>query len=212
MSSGSETSETTPASTSQTDALKNAVEESQRGYDKKVEIIEEIDDKAMRSVRTAVILSGLVASAIGVSGPSAIGSFTMLPILIGGLGVVALTVSIIYGIGVYTVTRYTTGIGPSHRSDVITGGYTSDEWLVEMLHEYDDWSKKIDREIDNNKTYLDIVQLSLLLSVVALLTSSTMVVLKLAYGVPPAVALAIVLILLSIAPQLTNTGNTNSKI
>lgn len=208
MSSGSGNSGTTPVSTSNTGALRNAVEESQRGYDKKVEVLEEIDDKAMRSVRTAVILSGLVASAVGVSGPSALSSFTILPILIGCLGVVSLAISIVYGIGIYTVTRYTTGIGPTHRSDVITGGYTQEEWLVEMLYEYDDWSSRIEDEIDNNKFYLDIVQLSLLFSVISLITSASMIVLKVAYGVSPVVPLAIILIITSLIPQFINTGNT----
>lgn len=110
--------------------------------------MEEIDDKAMRSVRTAVILVGLVVSAVSVAGPSAIGEFSLFPILIGALGVVALAVSIIYGISIYSVTEYPTGIGSIHRTDVITGGYGQNEWNVSMLNDYDEWANKITEEID----------------------------------------------------------------
>ena len=115
MSHGSNEPEASLAGTSATGALENAVEESRREYDKKVETMEEIDDKAMRSVRTAVILVGLVVSALSVSGPSAVGEISTLPILSATLGIGTLTVSITVGIGVYTVTRYSSGIGSPHR-------------------------------------------------------------------------------------------------
>lgn len=178
-------SDTLPADISATEALENAVEESRREYDKKVETMEEIDDKAMRSVRTAVILLGLVVSAVSVAGPGAVGEVAVLPVLVGALGVVALTVSIIYGIGTYSATQYPTGIGPMHRNDVITGGYSHDEWFLSMLDEYDDWSMEIADEVSKNLGYLEVVQFSLSVGVIALLVSAGMVVLKTAYGIRP---------------------------
>jgi hypothetical protein len=132
MNGGSNTADEFP-DTSATEALKNAVEESRREYDKKVETMEEIDDKAMRSVRTAIILVGLVVSAVSVGGPDSIGRFAILPVLVGALGVVALIISVVYGIGAYSATQYPTGIGPLHRNDVITGEYSNDEWFVNMI-------------------------------------------------------------------------------
>jgi len=184
MSSGSNTSDALPTDTSATEALENAVEESRREYDKKVETMEGIDDKAMRSVRTAVILVGLVVSAVSVGGPSAVAELAPWPVLVGAFGVGTLTVSIVAGIGVHTATRYSSGIGSPHRLDVIEGTYGYDEWLVEMLRQHDDWSREIADEIDANKRYLEVVQLSLLLGVLALLVGASMVVFELAYGVP----------------------------
>lgn len=186
-----DTSDALPADASATEALENAVEESRREYDKKVETMEEIDDKAMRSVRTAVILVGLVVSAVSVGGPGAIGEFAVLPILLGALGVVSLVVSILFGVGAYSTTEYPTGIDSEHRTDVITGGYNRDEWVVSMLDDYDEWSAKIAEEIEKNIRYLELVQFSLSFGVVSLLVSATTLVLNVAYGVQPLVTLVV---------------------
>lgn len=187
-----------PETVSATEALENAVEESRREYDRKVETMEEIDDTAMRSVRTAVILLGLVVSAISVSGPSVVGEFAALTVLVGAFGVVALTVSIVVGIGVYATTRYTAGIGSSHRTDVIEGGYRHDEWLTVMLRQHDEWSANIEDEIRSNRRYLEIVQSTLFLGVLALLVTAGMVVSKAAYGIPPVVPFVAALLVVSI--------------
>lgn len=185
-----------PPSTSDVDALESAVEESRREYDKKVASMEEIDDKAMRSVRTAVVVSGFVASAVGIGGPGAVGNVSLLPMVFGATGVALLAVVIVGGIGVYSVTEYPSGIGPSHRTDVITGGYEYAEWLVDLLNEYSRWSHEIESEIARNQFYLEVVQFSLLCSVLSLLTSSGMIVFQTAYGVSPSVTFVIGLLLL----------------
>ena len=200
MSDGSnrtDAAEALPPTTSATEALANAVEESRREYDKKVETMEEIDDKAMRSVRTAVILVGLVVSAVSVSGPGSVGEFSPLTVLVGAFGVGTLAVSIAFGIGVYTATRYTAGIGSTHRSDVIEGGYRHDEWLIVMLRQHDEWSGEIEDELRVNRQFLDLVQFSLLLGVLALFVAAGMIVLKSAYDVSPLVPLVVTLLALS---------------
>lgn len=185
-------SDALPPGTSATEALENAVEESRREYDKKVETMEEIDDKAMRSVRTAVILVGLVVSAVSVSGPGAVGEVSILPTFIGGFGVVSLVTSIVSGIGAYSTTEYPTGISSNHRADVILGGYSGEEWFTYLLTEYDEWSGKIDEELSEVLQYLELVQVSLSLGVVSLLASASMIVLKRAYGIQPSYTLAVV--------------------
>lgn len=180
-----------PRATSAAEALENAVEESRREYDKKVETMEEIDDKAMRSVRTAVILAGLVVSAVSVNGPSAISKVGVIPVLVGGLGVGGLAVSIVSGIGAHTVTQYPTGIGPSHREDVIEEGYSNVEWFVRMMNEYEEWSAEISEEMEQSLQYLEIAQFSLVLGVVALLVSASAIVTKTAYGIQPSITITI---------------------
>jgi len=197
-SSRSDTSDALPADTSATEALANAVEESRREYDKKVETMEEIDDEAMRSVRTAVILVGLVVSAVSVGGPSAVGEVTVLPIFTGSVGVVALTTANVSGIGVYSVTEYPTGIGSTHRTEVITGGYGTDEWAVILLDNYDEWSRIVTEEVERTARYFEVVQFVLSLGVVSLLVSATMVVFRVAYGVRPLVTFAAVAVALAV--------------
>lgn len=185
MTSRSDTSDALPADTSATEALANAVEESRREYDKKVETMEEIDDKAMRSVRTAVILAGLVISAVGISDPSVVAATTVLPAVVGTLGIGTLTTSIVYGLGAYSATQYPTGIGPLHRNDVISGGYSHEEWLINVLDEYGEWSNETAEEISKSARYLQIVQFCLSFGIVALLTVASMVVMKRTYGIRP---------------------------
>lgn len=207
MSRGSNRSATAPAGTSATEALENAIEESRREYDKKVETMEEIDDKAMRSVRTAVILVGLVVSALSMSGPSTVGEMSVLSILVGSFGVGALAISIVYGIGVYSATEYPTGIGSTHRTDVITGGYSYDEWSVNMLDEYGEWSSKLTEEISKNLHHLELVQFLLSFGVIALLVSASMIVLKTAYGIKPLITFVLVLVFIAIVQAYL--GNTD---
>lgn len=159
-----------PPDASATEALENGVEESRREYDKKVETMEEIDDKAMRSVRTAVILVGLVVAAVSVSGPRAVGETAVLPVLVGAFGVGTLTVSVVYGIGACTVTQYPTGISSTHRNDVVEGEYSL--------------------------RYLEIAQTSSLFGVVALLVSASTIVVKTAYEIRPLVTITVVLVAL----------------
>jgi len=199
MSGGSNTADDLPCARSATEALENAVEESRREYDKKVASMEEIDDKAMRSVRTAVILVGLVASAVSVIGPSAVSATGVIPVLVGALGVGALAVSIVYGIGLYSATEYPTGIDSRHRAEVIDGGYSRKEWFVQLLDEYDEWSDKIADELSGNLRYLELVQFSLALGVIALLTSASMIVLRLAYGIQHPITLSGIFVCLFVA-------------
>ncbi|MFC7081710.1 hypothetical protein [Halorussus caseinilyticus] len=182
---GPNTSDALPPDASATEALENAVEESRREYDKRVETMEEIDDKAMRSVRTAVILVGLVVSGVSVGGPGAISGFSLLPVVLGALGVVSLVVSILFGVGAYSATQYPTGIGETHRNDVITGAYSHDEWFVNMIDEYDEWSEELAEETAKNLRYLEVVQLLLSIGVVSLLVSAGMIVVHRAYGIRP---------------------------
>ncbi|WP_144240092.1 hypothetical protein [Haladaptatus cibarius] len=187
-------SSSVPSATSNTDALEVALAESRRTFDKTVSRLEEIDDKAMRSVRTAVLLAGFVASAIGVGGPSSISDFGVFPVLLVAIGVICLIISIVLGIGTYTITQYPSGIGSSHRTDVITGGYNKKEWLVDMINEYDEWISEINTEIRRNGGYLDVVQISLAFAVVCLLISSSMIVVKAAYDIPPLITLSMILL------------------
>ncbi|USZ69496.1 hypothetical protein NGM10_07110 [Halorussus salilacus] len=204
MSRSTNVSEALPETVSATEALENAVEESRREYDKKVETMEEIDDKAMRSVRTAVILLGLVVSAISVKGPNAVGERALLPILVGGIGVSALALSISYGIGTYSATQYPTGIGTEHRTEVTIGDYSRDEWFVNMLDEYDNWSDEIAEEVAKNVQYLETVQFCLSFGVISLLSSSSVIVLHVAYGIPPLGSFVAIVVLISLGVSQTN--------
>lgn len=178
---------------SDTKTLETALTESRRTFDKSVDRLEEIEEKAMRSVRTAVILAGLVASSISLGGPDSVSQAGFLPVLTGAVGVVSLGASIIVGVGIYDATEYPCGIHGSHRVVVADGQHTHGEWLETVLDAYAKISDDVQVETNRNDVYLEIVQLTLGIAVVTLLVSSGMIVLEASYGTPPLVSLVVAL-------------------
>lgn len=189
----SEAAEVDGLAPSETETLETALAESRRTFDKSVGRLEEIDEKAMRSVRTAVLLAGLVASAISLGGPGAVSQIGPLPVITGAVGVVSLGTSIVIGIGIYDATEYSCGIHDPHRAAIADGEHTYDEWLVTLLDAYTKLSDDIQVETNRNDVYLEIVQFTLGIAVVTLLVSSGMVVLEASYGMTPLVTLMVAL-------------------
>ena len=68
------------------DSGEEALESARRIYDRQVETLDNIDDKAMRAVRTAVLILGFVAAALTTAGPSAVSPAKPLPVGIAALG------------------------------------------------------------------------------------------------------------------------------
>lgn len=118
MSEGDE--EDTPESESNPETLRVALEESRRTFDNQLALTDEIDDKAMRTVRTAVIVLGLLVSAAGIAPDGTFSDLQFFPIAMGGLGAGFLVVAVIVGIGTYEVTNVPFGISADHREEVRT--------------------------------------------------------------------------------------------
>ena len=144
---------------SDTETLETALIESRRTFDKSVARLEDIDDKAMRSVRTAVLLAGLVASAISLGGPESVSQVGLLPVLTGAAGVVSLGASTVVGIGVYAATEYPFGVQSPHRPSVAGSERTYDAWLLALLDTYDTWIDELHIETTRTIGYLEFVQL-----------------------------------------------------
>lgn len=179
---------------SDTETLETALIESRRTFDKSVDRLEEIDDKAMRSVRTAVLLAGLVASAISLGGPDSMSELGLLPVFTGAVGVICLGASIVVGIGVYAVTEYPYGVRSAHRASPGAGEHTYGEWLVTLLDAYDTWSDELQVETTRTIAYLEFIQFTLGSAVVTLLVSSSMIVLEASYGTEPLVTFVVALL------------------
>jgi hypothetical protein len=179
---------------SDTETLETALTESRRTFDKSVDRLEEIDDKAMRSVRTAVLLAGLVASAISLGGPDSMSELGLLPVITGAVGVISLGASIVVGIGVYAVTEYPYGVRNAHRASPGAGEHTYGEWLVTLLDAYDTWSDELQVETTRTIAYLEFIQFTLGLAVVTLLVSSSKIVLEASYGTEPLVTFVVALL------------------
>ncbi|MFB6137656.1 MAG: hypothetical protein ABEJ42_04865 [Halobacteriaceae archaeon] len=82
-----------------------------------------------------------------------------------GAASICLAVTIVWGIGAYSVSSFDYGIGPRYRTEFRRGYYSETEAKSVVLAGYDDWTDSMDEEIDNNERSLTVVQLSLFLSV-----------------------------------------------
>lgn len=186
------------AVSSRAKSLEVALSEAHRTFDRYVDRLEESDEKAMRSVRTSVLLSGLVASAIGLGGPESVSNFGLATVIATATGVISLVTSMVVGIGTYATGDYPCGVDDVHAEVSGADELDHEEWLETLLASYDHWIGKLDAESSRSDVYLDVVHHALGLSVILLLLASSMVVLKASFGTPPPVTIAFLLVLASL--------------
>lgn len=136
-------------------ALRAAVEEARRSYDKDIAVLNDIDEKAMRAGRTGLILIGVAVSALAVFGPDALIEASRTVFVFTALGIGLVFVSTIFALGTYTATEYPTGIGENHRESVLNDGYSEEEWLILLLNEYGKWTEEVNEEIEENAELLE---------------------------------------------------------
>ncbi|GGL25966.1 hypothetical protein GCM10009037_07000 [Halarchaeum grantii] len=191
---------------SDVEALRLTLEESRQVMDHQIALFDEIDDKAMRSVRTAVIVVGFVVSAFGIAGPGAITQLGISALGFGVMGVLFLLVTIFAGIGTYTVSDIPYGIGPSYR-DEVRRGYSEREWIHELLEGYDEWSEYLEEEEARNRRYLDVTQFSLFTGSGMLSLSAGVLILRAVTDLSSPVAATTLVIALSVLlPLLRRYG------
>jgi hypothetical protein len=172
--------------------LDSLLEESRESYQVQTQTVESIDDKAMRTVRTTVLILGFLVSAVGIGGPSAVGDLSVLTALIGLAGVVSLLGAGVYGIGTYTVTSYEPGVGPKERHRAVRlGEREGKRYLLEM---YDRWSRDISSEIEQNSEYLENAQSLLLIGSASLLYAAFLFIGRTAFSVPPLVVTGVTVV------------------
>lgn len=165
------------------DTLESAVEEARRTFDKQVAELGDIDEKAMRLVRTDVIILGFVVSAVGIAGPQSFDDIGLIPTVMVWAGVSSLLVSAFVGSALYSITEFSSGVGSEHLQ--FAKGATHREWLTQMLAEYEQWSHEVSAEIESNAEYFDWAQLLQFLGAGLLFLSSTVTVGYASYGVEP---------------------------
>ncbi|MBP1955121.1 hypothetical protein J2752_002033 [Halarchaeum rubridurum] len=168
--SSSESEETPPAETVEEAALETVRQESRTVLSEQVSLLNDIDDKAMRTVRTAVLLLGLVISAIKLSdqpvAPSEIGPLVF---SIGSSGIALLLLAVLLGSITYSYSKPELGVSKDHRRDVVRGGYSNKEWLRLQLNEYDEWIDDMSETNSINAFLLTVTQISLITGIGSLL-------------------------------------------
>jgi len=166
------TPEEAPAEAVETDALETVRRESRSVLSEQLQLLNDIDDKAMRSVRTSVLFVGLVVSAVQVSDdPTVLTDLSTWPFRFATGGVFLLMLSILLGVYTYSVSNPEFGVSEDHRNDVVQGGYSHHEWLLLQLTEYDEWTESMSEVNEKNATLLHATLASSVLGVGSLLLS-----------------------------------------
>ncbi|PSP37988.1 hypothetical protein BRC71_08430 [Halobacteriales archaeon QH_7_65_31] len=133
--------EDVPAEEVDLQALEIVRQESREVLTEQIRLLNDIDDKAMRSVRTAVLFIGLVISAIQLSNqPVTFNQIGSWPFRLASGGLTSLLISVLLGIYTYSVSKPDLGVSEDHRTDVVQGAFSKGEWLRFQLDEYDEWT------------------------------------------------------------------------
>lgn len=164
-------------SESDIEALRVSREESRAVLDHRLSLLNDLDDKAMRTVRTAVILLGILASAAGIAGPEALAQLSTLVSIFLIAGMAGLFGTIFAGLGTYTSSDMEFGIGDVHRSDVRDFRYSEREYLELILYGYDDWIAEMRRINASNAESVFWTQVLLMISLFCIATAGALLVL-----------------------------------
>lgn len=157
--------------TSDIEALRLTREESRIVLDHQIALQKDLDDKALRTVRLALVLIALVVSVAQLMEPSQVTPPEMGTLLSVGAGVLGLSIAVFVGLGVYVETDVPFGVGPGHRREVTTQAYSEMGWLVVLLAEYDEWTDDARAANGVNALWLGRAQASMAIGVGYLFTS-----------------------------------------
>lgn len=132
--------------------------ESRVVLDHQIDLLNEIDERALRTVRTSIVVLALLASAGQIAGPAQIRSLHWIQTTGFALAGILFVLAILVGMAIYTVSHVPYGIGPTHRAEAEDGGYSERDWLKLLLEEYDDWSTEVLELTENNARWLTYAQ------------------------------------------------------
>jgi len=155
--------------------------------------LDNIDDKAMRTTRTGVLIIGFVAAALTAAGPGAASTLHRVPLLFAGVGAFSVFVSAFIGTGIYTLSEYPYEI---ESQDLHAAGRVDEaQWLDAAIETVDSSTAEIEFELQQNARFLEFSQVSLMFGSTLLITGSGFAVLNKSFGISPVVQATITLAL-----------------
>lgn len=154
------------------EALRFTLEESRRVLDHQLSMLNDIDDKAIRTVRLAILLIALIVSVGQLMGSSQVAGLHLLVITSVGISLILLAMVVFFGIGVYDTSNVPFGISNSHREELLQESYAEREWLEILLEEYGQWAASTRETTENNAKWQSRLQVFLLVAITYLFASA----------------------------------------
>jgi hypothetical protein len=160
-------------------AYRSMLDESRAVLDHQIEFLNQMDDAALRTVRTAVIVIGIVVSAASLGSGDRLGTLGSGSVGLAIGGICSLLFSIV--LGVYTFRRSNATLGPSEdfALEVRHEEYDESEWYDLLLQGYHEWHGEMRTELAENAMHLYAVQGLLLLGMLLLTASVALIIVPL---------------------------------
>lgn len=122
-----------PESPADIEVLRSACIESRMVLDHQLDVLSEIDDKAMWSVRTAVIVLGLLISAVSLADGESIQALPTRVFTLATAGTVSLVFTIWFGMITYHWSFEEFGVGAGERTEALMSQLDERSWRIELL-------------------------------------------------------------------------------
>lgn len=186
-----------------------ALESARRVYDKRVRRLEAIDDKAMRSARSGVLILGFIAAGLTSLSPATVANTPLLPVVAGALGTLLVAASAFACVGIYTVTQVPSELS---KGDLDTTPRPEERlWYEVVMDRLETAVERTGEEIRRNRTYFEYSQVMLVSGSGLLVYATGVTVVADAFGVSVAqqtLAVAVLVILAGLlrGAQLSISG------
>jgi hypothetical protein len=166
-------------SSSSRDRSEIPLNESRRTVDRKLEELRDIDDKAVRSVRVALVVIGFLVAGAGVVTGNGTPSVGPISWFYAGLGVFSLAISVISGIGTFTVSFPKTHLSSSERVSLLREASAEDGTPARELTAINfRWAEALEQELRTNYSFLNLTLVALVSGALFLLAAGAVIAVK----------------------------------
>lgn len=153
------------------ETLRTSQVEARSVLDQQLSTLSDIDAKAMRTVRIALLLLGIVLSATAFPDETVFVTWLTIP------GLVSISVSILFGLLTYTSPDPTVGPSTDYFEDVRVEPYSEAEWRTLLLSGYIEWIGDVEELNSSNARTLILSQISLGIGVALLIGGTILAIL-----------------------------------
>lgn len=150
-----ETESPSPPDGTAVETLRSARDEARTTLNHQLSALDDIDDRAMRTVRIALVVVGLLISATTLDGVRRFVNAVTVS------GAVALVVCILTGLSTYSATDPEAGTDPDYLVETLDAPFSEKEWLSTLVAGYAEWIEDARALNETNAQLLVLAQLSL---------------------------------------------------